>query len=252
MGDIHGGYKALMQCLERSKFDYEKDTLIQLGDVVDGWSEVFEVVEELNKIKNLITIRGNHDQWFVDWLNKGKHPQLWDQGGYGTLSSYCRKLDKELQEVAGGYISNLLPLDIPSSHIRFFKKQNFYYILDDNLFVHGGFNRHYDIDDLTFNSSNILMWDRGLWQSALGFKSMMKGVKENFQFKNVNKFKEIFIGHSSTTMWGENTPMNAANIWNLDTGGGWGGKLTIMDINTKEYWQSDNVKELYKDEKGRS
>lgn len=39
MGDIHGGYKALMQCLERSKFDYEKDTLIQLGDICDGWSD---------------------------------------------------------------------------------------------------------------------------------------------------------------------------------------------------------------------
>ena len=23
IGDIHGGYKALVQCLERSKFDYE-------------------------------------------------------------------------------------------------------------------------------------------------------------------------------------------------------------------------------------
>lgn len=34
MGDIHGAYKALQQCLERSKFNYENDKLIQLGDVV--------------------------------------------------------------------------------------------------------------------------------------------------------------------------------------------------------------------------
>lgn len=252
IGDIHGGYKALMQCLERSKFDYEKDTLVQIGDIVDGWSEVFEVVEELNKIENVIAIRGNHDQWFVDWLNTNKHPQLWSQGGYGTLSSYCKKLDKNLQELSDGYITNLLPSDIPDSHIKFFKRQSFYCILNNNLFVHGGFNRHYDIDDLTFNNANVLIWDRDLWKSALGFKSMMRGVKENFQFRNVNKFKEIFIGHSSTTMWGENVPMNAANIWNLDTGGGWGGYLTIMDVDTKEYWQSDNVKELYKNEKGRN
>jgi serine/threonine protein phosphatase 1 len=39
MGDIHGNYKALMQCLERSNFNYEEDTLIQLGDVCDGHSQ---------------------------------------------------------------------------------------------------------------------------------------------------------------------------------------------------------------------
>ena len=28
IGDIHGAYKALIQCFERSKFDYKKDRLI--------------------------------------------------------------------------------------------------------------------------------------------------------------------------------------------------------------------------------
>ena len=42
VGDIHGGYKSLMQVLGRAKFDYEKDTLICLGDVADGWPEVDE------------------------------------------------------------------------------------------------------------------------------------------------------------------------------------------------------------------
>ncbi|MET0786893.1 MAG: metallophosphoesterase, partial [Paenisporosarcina sp.] len=60
LGDVHGNYKGLMQCLKRSGFNNEKDTLIQLGDVVDGFSESFECVEELLKIKNLISIRGNH------------------------------------------------------------------------------------------------------------------------------------------------------------------------------------------------
>lgn len=45
--------------------------------------------------------------------------------------------------------------------------------------------------------------------------------------------------------------MRRCNVWNIDTGAGWSGKLTIMDIDTKEYWQSDFVKELYPDEKGR-
>ncbi len=60
MGDIHGAYQALVQCIERSGLDREHDTLIQLGDITDGFSEVYECAETLLKIKNLIAIKGNH------------------------------------------------------------------------------------------------------------------------------------------------------------------------------------------------
>ena len=59
MGDSHGAYKAFLQVMERSGFDYENDRLICLGDVSDGWPEVPELVEELLKIKNLVWVRGN-------------------------------------------------------------------------------------------------------------------------------------------------------------------------------------------------
>jgi serine/threonine protein phosphatase 1 len=38
IGDIHGGYRALIQVLDRAGFDYDNDTLISLGDVADWWS----------------------------------------------------------------------------------------------------------------------------------------------------------------------------------------------------------------------
>ena len=43
-GDIHGAHLALLQCLERSNFDFENDTLILIGDVVDGWPYVYVFV----------------------------------------------------------------------------------------------------------------------------------------------------------------------------------------------------------------
>ena len=49
-GDIHGAHRALLQCFEKSSFDYEKDKLICLGDVADGWSEVPECFDELLKV----------------------------------------------------------------------------------------------------------------------------------------------------------------------------------------------------------
>ena len=57
------GHEALVQCLERSGFDKEKDRLISLGDIADGWTETAECFEELLTIKNLVVVRGNHDQW---------------------------------------------------------------------------------------------------------------------------------------------------------------------------------------------
>ena len=45
--------------------------------------------------------------------------------------------------------------------------------------------------------------------------------------------------------------MNRCNVWNLDTGAGYRGRLTIMDIDSKKYWQSDNAILLYPNERGR-
>jgi serine/threonine protein phosphatase 1 len=39
--------------------------------------------------------------------------------------------------------------------------------------------------------------------------------------------------------------MQAGNIYNLDTGAGHHGRLTIMNVITRQYWQSDPVKTLY-------
>ena len=38
----------------------------------------------------------------------------------------------------------------------------------------------------------------------------------------------------------------------MDTGAAYSGRVTIMDINTKEFIQSDLVYELYPDEMGRN
>jgi serine/threonine protein phosphatase 1 len=273
MGDIHGGYKALLQCLERSGFNKQTDTLIQLGDVADGWSEVYQCVEELLTIPNLISIKGNHCSWFQEYLEFGIHPVSWLQGGEGTLRSYCEVLGKEYYESrrprqGSVWKTNMLNTDVPETHIKFFKNQARYYKDDsNNVFVHGGFNRHNLLADQL--PEDIFWWDRDLWMQALSFGTVT-GMGQELKFKIKEPVNEIFIGHTATVNWTKNkfvrkpdgrelivkapivTPMHAANIWNLDTGGGFKGKLTIMDVNTKEYWQSDNVDELYGYEEGRN
>ena len=259
IGDIHGNYKALIQCLERSGFDYEKDTLIQLGDVVDGHSQSFEVVEELLKIKNLISIKGNHDDWFNQWIQTGVNPSGWTQGQKATGLSYLDhsrpgcpwiSANKELP----GFTETILVTDIPYTHKEFFKNQLPYYRDEENnLFIHGGFNRHfYLIEQLEYT----FWWDRDLWYAALSFGGTMEQHPSDSsvrpKFKMIENFKEVFIGHTTTECWKKTTPMHAANIWNLDTGAGMYGKLSIMNVETKEYFQSDTGRELYPEYIGRS
>jgi len=70
IGDIHGAYRALMQCFERSGFNKENDRLILLGDICDGYPEVKQCIDELLKVKYCDLIIGNHDLWALEWAKK--------------------------------------------------------------------------------------------------------------------------------------------------------------------------------------
>jgi serine/threonine protein phosphatase 1 len=256
IADLHGNYLGLKQALERSNFNYNNDTLIQLGDIVDGGPDTYECVEELLKIKELICIKGNHDEWFNEWLQTGIHPDGWRQGGFKTAESYLKQIGKEeliQQKMSGNFLVALNPDDIPPLHQQLFRNQALCYIdNNNNLFIHGGFNRHSELKEQIRQSPWILYWDRDLWSQALSYQSMMPENRKVLKFKMKDNFEEVYIGHTCTVFWGENTPMKAANVWNMDTGGGSRkGKVTIMDVDTKEYWQSDLTSELYPNEKGR-
>lgn len=239
MGDIHGHIIGLRQCLERSGFDYEKDLLIQLGDIVDRNEGVYECVEELLKIKHLIAIKGNHDQWFDEFIKTDFHPWLWNHGGEKTIHSYLKhsKGKRICFRSGSGFKTSLNSTNIPAQHREFFKNQVLYYIDSQNrCFVHAGFDRH---TNFIQQKEGTYYWDRTLWQDALDY---LGDNTSYLSFQTIPNFKEIFIGHTPTTGWEKDQPMNAYNIYNLDTGAGDSGRLTIMEIETKQYWQSDSHK----------
>jgi serine/threonine protein phosphatase 1 len=41
-------------------------------------------------------------------------------------------------------------------------------------------------------------------------------------------------------------------VWNVDTGAAFKGPVSIMDVKTKQVWQSDPVWKLYPNEEGRN
>ncbi|MCW3092210.1 MAG: serine/threonine protein phosphatase 1 [Ferruginibacter sp.] len=101
-----------------------------------------------------------------------------------------------------------------------------------------------------FHLSNFT-WDRTLWEMALTMDKRIK--KDSLLFpKRLQIFNEIYIGHTPTLYYNVDIPMQGCNVWNIDTGAGFTGKLTVMDINNKQYWQSDFVKNFYPHETGRN
>lgn len=228
IGDIHGGFKSLIQCLERSKFDYDNDLLISLGDLVDGWPESKQVIDFMLSIPNLIQIIGNHDKWFLDFCHTGYKEPFWvTQGGQATIDSYIDESGR---------------LTIPESHVKFLEKANLLYLDDKNrLFVHGGV----DPNQVKLEKQNpdTCMWDRRL---------IIHAMQNKGRHKTYGPWKEIYIGHTTIFFRGYEIPTKFCNVWALDTGGGWEGKLSIMDIETKEFWQSDQVSSLYPDHEMRS
>jgi serine/threonine protein phosphatase 1 len=219
IGDIHGASRALRQCLDRASFDFNNDTLISLGDVADGWPETRQSIDMLMNVNNLIYILGNHDFWTLEWMVTEVVDDVWyDQGGNATIDSYKS--------------------GIPKSHIEFLKNARMYYLLDNKLFVHAGIIPTLSIEA---QSTHTLLWDRNLARIALDFH--LKEINGKF-----TSYDEVYLGHTPVPF---SHPIKSSEIWLMDTGAGWSGVLSMMDIHTKEVFVSDAVPSLYPGVSGR-
>lgn len=239
IGDIHGGLKAVIQVLERAKIT-ENDILIFLGDFVDGWSESPQVLDFLIALsykQKCIFIRGNHDELLLDWLenrHESLNEEMWfKHGGKATVDAYLNVSEEVKQQ-----------------HIKFLKVLQNYHLDEQNrLFVHAGFT---NLNGVTLEYfSKMLYWDRTLWELALCLDENMDKAS-NLYPKRLKIYSEIYIGHSPISKTEKVAPLFKNSVWNLDTGAAFKGSLTIMDIDTKEFWQSDVLSELYAKENGRN
>ena len=236
IGDIHSGLKALQQVLGKAKATTD-DTLLFLGDYIDGWSDAVETINYLMALSeqhHCIFLRGNHDELCYEWLTQAKDNPTWFMhGGEATVNSY-KKADKATLK----------------RHIAFYEGlENFYLDTENRLFLHAGFTNIKGIEFEYFKKT--FYWDRTLWELALALDGEL-GEEHIHYPKRLKNYKEIYIGHTPVTRIGETTPQHAANVWNIDTGAAFKGPLTALDVETKMYWQSDPVYTFYPNENGRN
>ena len=213
IGDIHGAFLALRQCLERSGFDYSSDYLISLGDVCDGWPETRQAIDELLCIKHLTYILGNHDHWARMWMESGWQESIWlSQGGQATIDSY--------------------PEGVPASHLTMMQNALYYVEREKSLFVHAGFDPRRPMDQ---QHPETLLWDRELAQQVIE-------ASPGDSNKRLTSYDEVYIGHTPIPF---RSPLHAGGVWMMDTGAGWSGVLSMMNLDTKEFFTSDPVPMLY-------
>ena len=212
IGDIHGALRALVQVLERADIQAD-DYLIFLGDYADGWSETPEVMD------------------FLIGYQK-KQRCLFLRGNHDAL---CREflLGKEMDtlwRLHGGKAT-----------------ENYYLDSKNRLFLHAGFTNLRGIAHEHFEQ--MYYWDRTLWELAC---SVSLPKTDKYYPNRLKLYNEIYIGHTPTTRLGTDKPLIFNGVANVDTGAGFKGRLTVMDIETKEYWQSEPVYKLYPEEQGRN
>src|SRR5690606_34804664 len=161
-----------------------------------------------------------------------KNPEWLAQGGESSIKSYAGISAAEKEK-----------------HLLFFQNLvNFHIDFENRLFVHAGFIHQNEPNSEHF--PNVVYWDRTLWEMVCAMDLSISPNDDRYP-KRLKQFEEIYIGHTPVTRLGFDKPTNFANVWNVDTGAAFNGKISMMDVDTKEIWQSDSVSSFYPTEKGR-
>ena len=150
IGDIHGCAKTLDVLLDRLS-PAQDDTLVFVGDYIDRGPDSKGVIDKCLALKeefNCIFLRGNHEVFFLNYLNGNTTDQdIWHlNGGVQTLKSYT--------EPNGQIV-------IPEEHIHFVRETKLYVDTPDYFFVHAGLHPNWTVaQNIEHGSEKIFLWDR--------------------------------------------------------------------------------------------
>ena len=189
-----------------------------MGDYIDRGGGSKEVIDFILQLKdenyNINTLRGNHEQLFMDSDRSFTDFQNWiANGGVATLESFEISRYAELEEL----------------YKNFFNETKFYFEIDGFIFVHAGFDFS---NEFYLEDTDSMIWIRN-----------MKVDKK----KIGNKL--IIHGHTPTPLEKVKknlTTVNEKRSLNIDTGcvlkdyNGLG-YLTALETNTMTLYNVKNV-----------
>jgi len=211
IGDIHGCYDAFRILVEQKIQIKKSDKIILLGDYIDRGPHSKEVIDYIIDLQNkgfdIVPLLGNHEAMLLDAFYKDERLPLWIQNGrYETLKSFG--------------ISSLK--NLASRYIEFFSGLPYYFVFEEYLFVHAGFN-----DEISnpFEDLYHMIWE----------------CREKYRHPSL-KDKTVIHGHRPIFVANCKENVQRSNkVINLDTGciyadyAGYG-TLTALEIYTKCFY----------------
>ncbi|MGR3367537.1 MAG: metallophosphoesterase family protein [Sagittula sp.] len=214
IGDIHGQRALLEEALSRIEADGGKDAnIVFLGDYVDRGPDSKGVIdilcEGLAAGRNWTCIKGNHDrlfEWFVTPPAPRNDPHLlvgyhWfhpNLGGIETAASYGLTVPERVRQ---SELAEEMRALLPDGHLRFLQELKTFHRVGPLYFVHAGVRPGVALEDQV---EDDLVWIRQ-------------------EFLMDQRDHGAFIVHGHTPV---DTPDFRPHRLNLDTGAGYGRKLT--------------------------
>jgi serine/threonine protein phosphatase 1 len=151
VGDIHGRADLLLKIIDKIETDFasvqysHRPIIVFLGDYIDRGPSSHDVVHEILRLKtgerfSVCTLRGNHDQFLLDFLEDGRGGAHWiSYGGDATLRSYgvdAPSVDMNDAEWLG--LAGRLKGKMPFEHRMFFQRTRLALEFGDYVLAHAG------------------------------------------------------------------------------------------------------------------
>jgi serine/threonine protein phosphatase 1 len=214
VGDIHGRLDLLEAMHSRIAEDIASNPpddwrIVYLGDYGDRGPDTRGVIDHLVRQTTdeprIVTIRGNHDQSFLDFLGIGDRLRLFERyGGFETAASYGVTADFTSPEAAQTTKETLVAA-MPAEHLRFLANLPLSAEFGDFFFCHAGIRPGVP---LAGQDPNDLIW-----------------IRE--QFLNDPRLHPKIIVHGHTPVVEVEIMANRVDV---DTGAYYSGVLTALVI----------------------
>lgn len=156
ISDIHGCYNELCSRMEQlgglATFENGKNKLIFLGDYIDRGPESKKVLETIYNWQqsvgtaNLVVLRGNHEDWFLDFLDGKGDEWLVEDTNLNTSKTFLthEQLEKVKEMAIGGKTNSIYSYmrtcmrENDKKLIAWLRKLPYFYETENQIFVHAG------------------------------------------------------------------------------------------------------------------
>jgi serine/threonine protein phosphatase 1 len=148
ISDLHGCYDKFIKLLDELDFK-ETDELYIIGDVLDRGENPLEILDYIISNKNIILLKGNHEQMYIDFYENNDISLWYHNGGDITHSKIINR--------DFGYEESLY---------KYLKKLPYVKVIDKFILVHAGLYfsdgcDYMDVDDfIKFQEEDNCLWDR--------------------------------------------------------------------------------------------